>query len=137
MGRFSSPSQRPYIGFLEDIKSPSSQSSSTTKVWTYPESSPNGIYAEHYSTGWNAPKRSALLVHPDGYTAHATNDELCIEFDPSPDYAGIAKAASGGVIWAGKATKVEELDALLKEAVEAVEGGVSAVLEVVVFGTGV
>ena len=87
-------------------------------------------------TGWNAPKRSALLVHSNGLSATATNDELCIEFDPSPDYGGIAKAAAGGAIWARKATSLNEFDELLKEAVEAVKGGRSAVLEVVVFGTG-
>ncbi|KAF8461677.1 thiamine diphosphate-binding protein [Kalaharituber pfeilii] len=87
--------------------------------------------------GWNAPRRSALLVHPNGLSASATNEELCIEFEPSPDYAGIAKAAAGGELWAGRATKVDELDGLIKEAVEAVKGGKSAVLEVVVFGTGV
>lgn len=87
--------------------------------------------------GWNAPKRSALLVHPKGLSSEATNEELCIEFDPSPDYAGIAKAAGGGDIWGGKATSVNDLDGLIKEAVEVVKGGKSAVLEVVVHGTGV
>ncbi|KAI5783166.1 thiamine pyrophosphate enzyme, N-terminal TPP binding domain-containing protein [Peziza echinospora] len=87
--------------------------------------------------GWNAPLRSALLVHPDGLASQATNDELCIEFSPSPDYAGIAKAAAGGEIWAGKAESVDELEGLMKEAIEYVKGGKSAVLEVVVYGTGV
>ncbi|KAF8439209.1 thiamine pyrophosphate enzyme, N-terminal TPP binding domain-containing protein [Terfezia claveryi] len=86
--------------------------------------------------GWNAPKRSALLVHSHGLSSTATNDELYIEFDPSPDYGGIAKAAAGGKLWAGRAESVSEFDGLLKEAVEAVKGGTSAVLEVVVFGTG-
>jgi thiamine pyrophosphate-dependent acetolactate synthase large subunit-like protein len=36
--------------------------------------------------GWHAPLRSAKLVHPDGYAAHATNEELNISFRPSPDY---------------------------------------------------
>lgn len=86
--------------------------------------------------GWNAPKRSALLVHSNGLSSTASNDELYIEFDPSPDYSGIAKAAAGGKLWAGKAKNVTEFNGLLKEAVEAVKGGTSAVLEVVVFGTG-
>lgn len=76
-------------------------------------------------------------MHPDGPASKATNDELAIEFDPSPDYSGIAKAASGGDIWAGKAATVAELEAKLREAVEVVKGGTSAVLEVVVYGTGV
>lgn len=87
--------------------------------------------------GWNAPKRSALLVHPDGLSASATNDELYIEFDPSPDYGGIAKAAAGGNLWTGRATTVGDLDGLMMEAIDNVKGGRSAVLEVVVFGTGV
>jgi thiamine pyrophosphate-dependent acetolactate synthase large subunit-like protein len=36
--------------------------------------------------GWHAPLRSAKLVHPDGYAASATNEELNISFKPSPDY---------------------------------------------------
>lgn len=36
--------------------------------------------------GWHAPLRSAKLVHPDGYAASATNEELNISFRPSPDY---------------------------------------------------
>src|SRR5690606_19534230 len=42
--------------------------------------------------GWNAPRRSLLLVHPDGLGSKATNEEINISFEPSPDYAGIAKA---------------------------------------------
>jgi thiamine pyrophosphate-dependent acetolactate synthase large subunit-like protein len=38
------------------------------------------------NSGWNAPRRSALLVHPAGYTAAATNEEMNISLDPSPDY---------------------------------------------------
>jgi thiamine pyrophosphate-dependent acetolactate synthase large subunit-like protein len=38
------------------------------------------------NSGWNAPRKSAQLVHPDAYTASATNTELNISFDPSPDY---------------------------------------------------
>lgn len=80
--------------------------------------------------GWHAPLRSAKLVHPDGYAAHATNEELNISFRPSPDYAGIAKAAAGGQVWAGTAHNIEEMEKLLVEAVEVVKGGMSAVLDV-------
>jgi thiamine pyrophosphate-dependent acetolactate synthase large subunit-like protein len=38
------------------------------------------------NSGWNAPRKSAQLVHPAGYTASATNEELNISLDPSPDY---------------------------------------------------
>ncbi|KAL0638725.1 hypothetical protein Q9L58_002149 [Maublancomyces gigas] len=80
--------------------------------------------------GWHAPLRSAKLVHPDGYAASATNEELNISFRPSPDYAGIAKAAAGGEVWAGTAHNIEELEKLLVEAVNVVRDGMSAVLDV-------
>jgi hypothetical protein len=52
-----------------------------------------------------------------------------ISFAPTPDYAGIAKAASGGKIWAGSAVTADELDKVLREAVEVVMGGTSAVVD--------
>lgn len=58
-----------------------------------------------------------------------SNEELNISFAPTPDYAGIAKAASGGKIWAGSAGTAEELDKVLKEAVKEVLGGRSAVVD--------
>lgn len=70
-----------------------------------------------------------MLVHPDGDGSKATNEELNISFAPTPDYAGIAKAASGGKCWAGSAGSVKELEKMLPEAIEAVKGGVSAVLD--------
>lgn len=79
--------------------------------------------------GWNAPKRSLLLVHPDGVGSKATNEELNISFAPSPDYAGIAKAAAGGNLWAGHASTVAELADLLPKAIESVKSGVGAVLD--------
>ncbi|KAL2360194.1 hypothetical protein RJZ56_006937 [Blastomyces dermatitidis] len=79
--------------------------------------------------GWNAPKRSMLLVHPDGDASRATNEELNISFAPTPDYAGIAKAAAGGELWAGSAGSVEELADMLPKAVESVKSGKAAVLE--------
>ena len=58
-----------------------------------------------------------------------SNEDLNISFAPSPDYAGIAKAAAGGNLWAGRAGTVKELDGLLPKAIEAVKGGVGAVLD--------
>ena len=81
------------------------------------------------SSGWNAPKRSLLLVHPDGAGSKVSNEELNISFAPSPDYAGIAKAAAGGKIWAGHAASVDELHELLPEAVKSVKNGIGAVLD--------
>ncbi|TVY23416.1 Benzoylformate decarboxylase, partial [Lachnellula hyalina] len=81
--------------------------------------------------GWNAPRRSLLLVHPDGLGSKATNDELNIAI-AGPDFAGIAKAAAGGNLFAGKVDKASELQELLKKAVESVSNGTSAVVEAVV-----
>jgi hypothetical protein len=69
-----------------------------------------------------------LLVHPDGLGSKATNEEINISFDPVPDFAGIAKAAAGGDLFAAKIDKVDALEETLKKAIEAVQGGQSAVL---------
>lgn len=79
--------------------------------------------------GWNAPRRSMLLVHPDGEGSKVSNEELNISFAPTPDYSGIAKAASGGEIWAAHANTADELEKLLPEAIKYVLSGKSAVLD--------
>lgn len=79
--------------------------------------------------GWNAPRKSMLLVHPEGYGSAATNEDLNISFAPTPDYSGIAKAAAGGQLWAGCAATVAELGRLLPEAIKSVRNGTGAVLE--------
>ena len=109
---------------------------------TYIFSVPSAVYwiAQRYNIpvltvvlnnkGWNAPRRSLLLVHPDGEGSRADNKALNISFDPTPDYAGIAKAAAGGRCWAGCVGSVGEMTERLPEAIEAVKGGTCAVLEV-------
>ncbi|KAL9058256.1 MAG: hypothetical protein Q9162_001855 [Coniocarpon cinnabarinum] len=79
--------------------------------------------------GWNAPRKSALLVHPEGYASKASNEDMNISFAPSPDYAGIAHAASGGKVWAGRARDVKGLESTLKTAVEQVKMGNGAVVD--------
>jgi hypothetical protein len=80
-------------------------------------------------TGWNAPRRSLLLVHPDGDASRATNEEINISFDPVPDYGGIAKAAAGGDLFAARVEKTTDLDEVLKKAIGAVESGTPAVVD--------
>ncbi|KAM5351102.1 hypothetical protein ACJ41O_003825 [Fusarium nematophilum] len=82
--------------------------------------------------GWNAPRRSLLLVHPDGLGSKATNEEINISFDPVPDYAGIAKAAAGGDIHTAKVGQAAELESVLKEAIAKVQAGQTAVVDCVV-----
>lgn len=62
--------------------------------------------------------------------ANASNEEINISFEPAPDYAGIAKAAANGDLFAAKVEKTEELERVLKEAIEKVQGGQSAVLDI-------
>ncbi|KAL2825217.1 hypothetical protein BDW59DRAFT_172498 [Aspergillus cavernicola] len=85
--------------------------------------------------GWNAPRRSMLLVHPNGDGSRATNEDLNISFAPTPDYPGVAKAASGGHIWAGRAATIADLGKLLPEAIQSVLNGTGAVLEAQLDGT--
>ncbi|KAG0647483.1 Benzoylformate decarboxylase [Hyphodiscus hymeniophilus] len=82
--------------------------------------------------GWNAPRKSLLLVHPDGLGSKATNEEINISFAPVPDYAGIAKAAAGGQLFAEKVAKASDLEDVLKRAVESVMNGTTAVIDAVV-----
>ena len=80
--------------------------------------------------GWNAPRHSYMLVHPEGEASRASNEEINISFEPSPDYAGIAKAAAGGELHAARVDSAGELEGVLGEAIKAVEGGLSAVVDV-------
>lgn len=66
--------------------------------------------------GWKSPKLSALAVHPDGYASKANS--LDTSFEPAPDYVGIAQASGGA--WGRKVTSVDEVDAAIAEAFEAV-----------------
>ena len=71
-------------------------------------------------------------MHPNGLGSQATNSELNIEFDPTPDYAGIAKAAAAGNLFAEKVADASKLDDVLKRAIDSVKSGTSAVLDCVV-----
>ncbi len=66
--------------------------------------------------GWRAPKLSALAVHPDGYASRAA--DIGVDFDPVPDYGGIA-AASGGA-FTRKVLRPEEVDEAIAQALAAV-----------------
>jgi acetolactate synthase-1/2/3 large subunit len=81
--------------------------------------------------GWQAPKFSTLSVHPHGYASKAADIDL--RFDPSPDYAAIAAAAGGA--FARTVRKPDELDAALRDALDAVRRERrSAVLDVILPG---
>ncbi|KAF2664170.1 acetolactate synthase [Microthyrium microscopicum] len=79
--------------------------------------------------GWHAPRRSLLLVHPEGMASKASRKDMNLDFDPSPDYGGIAKAAAGGELWAVRTGSAKELTEMLPEVVKKVESGMPAVLD--------
>jgi acetolactate synthase I/II/III large subunit len=77
--------------------------------------------------GWRSPKLSTLSVHPDGYASRS--NDLGVNLDPPPDYAGIA-AASGGA-FARTVRRADELDGALVDGLNAVRTeGRCAVLDV-------
>jgi hypothetical protein len=57
---------------------------------------------------------------------------LNISFAPTPDYAGIAKAAAGGNLFAEKVDKASNLEDVLKRAIDSVLNGTTAVIDAVV-----
>jgi acetolactate synthase I/II/III large subunit len=93
--------------------------------------------ARHYSTpflqviynnrGWRSPKLSTLAVHPEGYASRS--DDIGVNLDPPPDYAGIAAAAGGAL--ARTVRRPDDLDDALEAALRAVRvEGRCAVLDV-------
>ncbi|KAF4124643.1 Acetolactate synthase large subunit or other thiamine pyrophosphate-requiring enzyme [Geosmithia morbida] len=79
--------------------------------------------------GWNAPRASYTLIHPDGEGTRVGNEELNISFAPVPDYGGIARAAGAGDIHALKVEDSSELEAVLEDAVARVQAGMTAVVD--------
>ena len=66
--------------------------------------------------GWNAPKFSALAVHPDGFASRAK--DLDLSFDPPPDYSGIAAAAGGA--YARVVKRPQDVEAAVAEGLRVV-----------------
>jgi acetolactate synthase-1/2/3 large subunit len=76
--------------------------------------------------GWNAPKVSTLLVHPEGVARQ--NDRYWITTSARARLADIAAAASGCAAF--RVERADDLDAVLRQAHDIVRGGRSAVVEV-------
>ncbi|MQA10962.1 MAG: thiamine pyrophosphate-requiring protein [Pseudonocardiaceae bacterium] len=76
--------------------------------------------------GWKAPKQSTLGVHPDGVAA--ANDDFNVSFAPEADLPGVAAAAGGA--WGRTIEAPDQLSGALKEAIDTVRAGRSAVLSV-------
>jgi acetolactate synthase I/II/III large subunit len=76
--------------------------------------------------GWRAPKQSTLGVHPSG--AASARDDFNVSFEPEADLPGVAAAAGGA--FAATVSDPAELPSTLKEALDAVHSGRSAVVAV-------
>lgn len=81
------------------------------------------------NAGWNAPRKSYQLIHPEGAASKASNEDIHISFAPSPDYAGIAAAAGAGDVHALRVEDASQLEAVLKDAVAKVQAGNTAVVD--------
>jgi acetolactate synthase-1/2/3 large subunit len=77
--------------------------------------------------GWNAPKASTLLVHPEGVAKQT--DHFWITVSANTKFADLAKAA--GNAFAIRVEKFEDLKPSLTLAMQAVRAGQSAVVDVV------
>ena len=75
--------------------------------------------------GWNATQENFKRLHPNG-GAGTLGD--CVSLSPSADFARIAEAAGGAL--AHTVDKADALPAVLKEAMQAVRNGRSAVVDV-------
>lgn len=86
------------------------------------------------ATGWNAPRNSAELVYPDGLNKGATDDELNISFEPSPNYSKLAEAAAAEAGWLKgmRGKTVKEMRTQIVEALEHVQSGRGAVVEALI-----
>jgi acetolactate synthase I/II/III large subunit len=79
--------------------------------------------------GWAAPKFSALQVHPDGAAAAA--DDFHVSFEPEVDLPAVAAAAGA---YGVSVTDPGALPGVLKQALDTVHGGRSAVVSVQLAG---
>ncbi|KAI9692099.1 MAG: hypothetical protein M1822_006329 [Bathelium mastoideum] len=83
--------------------------------------------------GWKATRGCIDDVHPNGIAAATTDDGLGIDLKyDGPDYGGIAKSAANGNLETWKVEKWEELEVILRKAVEVVKSGRGALIDAVI-----
>jgi acetolactate synthase-1/2/3 large subunit len=75
--------------------------------------------------GWNATQENFKLLHPEG-GADTLGD--CISLSPSADFAKVAEAAGGALAFT--IDRADAVPAVLKEAMQSVRAGRSAVIDV-------
>lgn len=85
--------------------------------------------------GWRAPKLSALAVHPNGFASRTTGEDMGVSFGkPQIQFGELARAAAGGGdrVLVARVYQNDLLEATFKKAIAAVQGGKSAVVEVII-----
>lgn len=78
--------------------------------------------------GWKSPMATTLLVHQKGHTSKIPVDDMNITFGSHCDYAQVAVAAGAG--FGATVKRVSEVEKTLKQALETVKGGRSAVVDI-------
>ncbi|KAL2201210.1 thiamine pyrophosphate enzyme, N-terminal TPP binding domain-containing protein [Corynascus similis CBS 632.67] len=81
------------------------------------------------NNGWNAPRKSYQLVHPNGAASKVSDEDIHISFAPPPDYAGIAAAAGAGDVHALRVEEASRLEEVLRDAVTRVLAGNTTVVD--------
>lgn len=73
-------------------------------------------------------------MYPDGLNKGATDDELNISFEPSPNYSKLAEAAAAEAGWlrGTRGGTVKDMRAQLIEALKHVQSGRGAVVEALI-----
>ena len=98
----------------------------TSALWVQRRYATPALTIVYDNGGWAGPKFSTLHVHPSGAAAAA--DDFNVSLSPSVDFPGVAVAAGAG--FGATVSDPGELPSVLKEALEVVHSGRSAVVSV-------
>jgi acetolactate synthase-1/2/3 large subunit len=101
-------------------------SSPASAFWAQRRHEAPSLTVIYDNRGWAGPKFSTKHVHPDG--AAAASDEFNVSFDPEVDLPAVAVAAGAG--FGVTVSAPADLPGVLKEALEVVLAGRSAVVSV-------
>jgi acetolactate synthase-1/2/3 large subunit len=101
-------------------------SSPASALWAQRRYDAPALTIIYDNRGWAGPKFSTMHVYPSGAAAAA--DEFNVSFDPEVDLPGVALAAGAG--FGATVSTPAELPGVLKEALDVVHAGRSAVISV-------
>jgi acetolactate synthase I/II/III large subunit len=101
-------------------------SSPASGFWAQRRHAAPSLTVVYDNRGWAGPKFSTRHIHPDG--AAAASDDFNVSFDPEVDLPAVAVAAGAG--FGATVSAPADLPGVLKEALEVVLAGRSAVVSV-------